>query len=283
MPSSNDQHSKDISTALGRDKGDMSPPHALGDSGASDPSGQRYQPIAVMPDVCVIKIGGQSVMDRGRAAVFPILDEIVAARKAGLHMLLCAGGGTRARHIYAIASELGMPTGVLSALGAYVPMQNARMLQMLLAKHGGVHILTDDFEKLPLYLRLGCLPIMSGMPPFGYWEKRDATSRIPPNRTDAGAFLSAEYLGVRRVLFIKDENGLYTADPKKDPAAEHIPRIAVRELLQRDLGDVVVERVCLEYLTRTRWVKELQIVNGLVPEQVRAALAGEDVGTIIEA
>ena len=37
-----------------------------------------YTPTAVMPDVRVVKIGGQSVMDRGRAALFPILDELVA-------------------------------------------------------------------------------------------------------------------------------------------------------------------------------------------------------------
>ena len=46
-----------------------------------------------------------------------------------------------------------MPTGVLAALGGYVPRQNARMLQMLLAKHGGIFMLHDDFEKLPLYFR----------------------------------------------------------------------------------------------------------------------------------
>ena len=36
----------------------------------------------ILPDATVIKIGGQSVIDRGRAAVYPIVDEIVAARKA---------------------------------------------------------------------------------------------------------------------------------------------------------------------------------------------------------
>ena len=149
-----------------------------------------------MPDVKVVKIGGQSVLDRGRAALFPILDEIVAARKLGIQVVLLAGGGTRARHIYSIASELEMPTGVLATLGKYIPMQNARMLQMLLAKHGGIYILPDDFEKLPLYFQIGCIPIMSGMPPFGYWEKREEGSRIPPHRTDAGVFLSAEFLGV---------------------------------------------------------------------------------------
>jgi molybdenum storage protein len=247
----------------------------------SDVAGLNYQPVAIMPDVRVVKIGGQSVMDRGRAALFPILDEIVAARKAGLPILLQAGGGTRARHIYSIASDLSMPTGVLAALGSYVPVQNARMLQMLLAKHGGIYMLPDDFEKLPLYINLGCLPVMTGMPPFGYWEKRDEESRIPPNRTDAGVFLSAEFLGAKRAIFVKDEDGLYTNDPKKDKSAKHIPKITVDELLAKNLPDLILERVCFEYLKRAKWVRELQVVNGLKPGQVTKALRGEDAGTII--
>jgi molybdenum storage protein len=243
----------------------------------------EYHPIAVMPDVRVVKIGGQSIMDRGRAALFPILDEIVAARREGIQVVLLAGGGTRARHIYSIASELEMPVGVMATLGKYIPMQNARMLQMLLAKHGGIYMLPDDFEKLPLYLQLGCIPVMSGMPPFGYWEKREEGSRIPPHRTDAGVFLSAEFLGAPRAIFIKDEDGLYTDDPKKNPDAVHIPRISVSELTARDLPDVVVERVVVDYLPRARACKELQIVNGLKPGQVLSALRGEDAGTIIHA
>jgi molybdenum storage protein len=247
------------------------------------PAGIDYRPVAVMPDVRVVKLGGQSILDRGRAAVFPILDEIVAARQEGIQVVLLTGGGTRARHIYAIASELEMPTGVVATLGKYIPMQNARMVQMLLAKHGGLYILPDDFEKLPLYLSMGCIPVMSGMPPFGYWEKHEPGSRIPPHRTDAGAFLSAEFLGARRAIFIKDEDGLYTDDPKKRPEATHIPRITAAELIARDLNDLVVERRVIEYLPRSRWTKELQIVNGLKPGQVLAALRGQDAGTIISA
>lgn len=240
----------------------------------------NYSPEAMMPDVKVLKIGGQSVMDRGREAVFPILDEIVAA-KDKYQMLLCTGGGTRARHIYAVASELELPTGLLAALGGYVARQNARMLQMLLAKHGGIYMMQDDFEKLPLYFKMGCLPIMTGMPPFGYWEKPTKGGRIPEHRTDAGVFLTAEVLGSKRAIFVKDEDGLYTDDPKKNPKAEHIPRISAKELLARDLPDLVVERVVLEYLGRSRFCTELQIVNGTKKGQLTRALAGEDVGTII--
>ena len=240
----------------------------------------EYSPVALMPDVKVIKIGGQSVLDRGRAAVFPILDELVAAKNK-YQLLLCCGGGTRARHIYSIASELEMPTGLLAALGGYVPRQNARMVQMLLAKHGGLFIMHDDFEKLPLYFAVGCIPIMTGMPPFGYWEKPSENGRIPQHRTDAGVFLTAEVLGVKRALFIKDEDGLYEDDPKKNPKAKHIPRIGAKELLNQDLPDMVLERIVIEYLARARYCTELQIVNGTKPGNITRALEGEDVGTII--
>src|SRR5262245_13090677 len=258
-------------------------PSALSGATLTTPGAQGavgYEAVALMPDVKVLKIGGQSIMDRGRGALFPILDEIAAAKDQH-KLLVCCGGGTRARHIYSVASDLELPTGVLAALGGYVPRQNARIVQMLLAKHGGIFVLHDDFEKLPLYFRLGCIPVMTGMPPFGYWEKPTEDGRIPQHRTDAGVFLSAEVLGARRAIFIKDEDGLYDDDPKKNPRAKLIPRITARELLALDLPDLVLERVVIEYLGRSRFCTELQIVNGLKKGLVTRALDGEDVGTII--
>ena len=94
------------------------------------------QPVLpILPDANVIKIGGQSFIDRGRAAVFPLIDEIVA-NLAHHKMIIGTGAGTRARHAYSVGLDLGMPTGVLSVLGTFVSMQNARMLHYLLAKHG---------------------------------------------------------------------------------------------------------------------------------------------------
>ena len=90
----------------------------------------------MQPEINVLKIGGQSIIDRGREAVFPILDVLVKAKEM-YKMILMTGGGTRARHIYNIGIDLGMPTGVLSKLGDKVSWQNAEMLSVLLSKHGG--------------------------------------------------------------------------------------------------------------------------------------------------
>jgi molybdenum storage protein len=119
------------------------------------------------------------------------------------------------------------------------------------------------------------------MPPYKLWEQNPDAGRIPPQRTDTGCFLIAEVFGARKMIFVKDEDGLFDADPKKDPSARHIPRIGVHELLARDLEDLVVERAVLELMTRARRIREIQFVNGLKPGQLTAALEGEPVGTII--
>jgi molybdenum storage protein len=234
----------------------------------------------ILPWANVVKIGGQSVMDRGRAAVYPLVEEIVANLRHH-RMILGTGAGTRARHIYSLAIDLGLPVGVLTVLGTAVAWQNAQMLHYLLARHGIPFVEPEGFSVLPHYLMERGAVVCQGMPPYKLWEQNPAVGRIPPQRTDTGCFLIAEVFGARKMIFVKDEDGLYSADPKKDPSARHIARIGLGELLDRDLNDLIVERAVLELMKRARHIREIQFVNGLRPGQLTAALAGEAVGTII--
>ena len=59
----------------------------------------------ILPDATVIKIGGQSVIDRGRAAVYPLVDEIVAARK--VHKLAIGTGAGIPGHDISTRSRPG--------------------------------------------------------------------------------------------------------------------------------------------------------------------------------
>ena len=124
--------------------------------------------------------------------------------------------------------------------------------------------------------------ICQGMPPYKLWESNPSIGRIPPERTDTGCFLIAEVFGAKKMIFVKDEDGLYTADPKKDPGARFISKISVQELLERDLNDLIVERAVLSLMLTARNIKQIQFVNGLKPPQLTRALDGdESVGTII--
>ncbi len=235
---------------------------------------------AIMPWVNVVKIGGQSIMDRGRSAVYPLVEEI-AANLPKHKMILGTGAGTRARHIYGLAIELGLPTGVLTVLGTAVAWQNAQMLHYLLARYGIPFVEPEGFPILPNYLMERGAVVVQGMPPYKLWEQNAIVGRIPPQRTDTGCFLTAEVFGARKMIFVKDENGLYDSDPKKNPNAKFIPRIGLGELIARDLDDLIVERAVLELMVNTRHIHEIQFINGLVPGQLTAALNGEPVGTII--
>ena len=93
----------------------------------------------------------------------------------------------------------------------------------------------------------------------------------------------SEVFGARSMIYVKDEDGLYTADPKKDPRAKFIPLISVEELEALDLDDVVVERSVLEMMKDAQHRRSIQVINGLVPGNLTRALNGEPVGTIITA
>ena len=123
--------------------------------------------LPILPDANVVKIGGQSMIDRGRSAVWPIVDEIVANLPRH-KMIIGTGAGTRARHAYSVALDLGLPTGVMSVLGTFVSMQNARMLHYLLARHGIPFIEPAQFPQLPLYLAERRAAIFFGMPPYTF-------------------------------------------------------------------------------------------------------------------
>ncbi|MFP5260398.1 MAG: uridine kinase [Blastocatellia bacterium] len=239
-------------------------------------------PVQILPEANVIKIGGQSFIDRGRAAVFPLIEEIVE-NLPHHKMIVGTGAGTRARHAYSVGLDLGLPTGVLSVLGTFVSMQNARILNYLLAKHGIPFIEPAQFAQLPHYLADRGAVIFFGMPPYIYWHTNPTLGRIPPHRTDTGSYLVSEVFGAKSMIYIKDENGLYTADPKKDRNAKLIPKITVAELTKLDLQDLVVERSVLELMRNATYRRSIQVINGLEHGNLTRALNGEHVGTIITA
>ncbi len=238
------------------------------------------QTVAILPDANVIKIGAQSLIDRGRSAVYPVIEEL-GANAARHKMIIGVGAGTRARHVYDLGTDLGLPTGLLAILGAGISEQNALMIATLMGKYNAIRIPKEQFDELPMYLASGSPVVITGMPSYHWWEPPPRVGRLPEHRTDSGMYLVAEVFGCRSMLYIKDEDGLYTDDPKKNPKAEFIPRISAQELIRRDLEDLVVERRVIEMMLTARFARQIQIVNGLKPGNITRALEGEHVGTII--
>ena len=234
----------------------------------------------LFPDINILKIGGQSISDRGASALPGIIEEIGENRERH-KMLITTGGGTRSRHIYSLGIELGMPTGIMGKFGSAISEQNALLVATLLAGHGGILVKQEQIMELQLYYEEGSIPVMPAMPPYDYFSIPSKNGRIPMHRTDSGTLILADLIGARSCILVKDEKGLYTDDPKKNPAAEFIPRISVSELRKRDLDDMIIERPCLEIMENSEVIEKVQIINGLEKGSITRALDGEEVGTVI--
>ena len=172
---------------------------------------------------------------------------------------------------------------MLTEVGAAVAGQNAAMLGHLLVKHGIPVVEGAGLSAVPLYLADVHAVVFAGMPPYAMWMRLPTEGLIPPYRTDAGCYLISETLGTRSMIYVKDEEGLYTADPKKDPNARFIPKITVDELIELDLVDVVLERTVFQLMKNAKNRRSVQVINGLKRGNLTRALNGEPVGTVITA
>jgi molybdenum storage protein len=235
----------------------------------------------MLPDCHVVKIGGRSIIDGGKATTYPLVEAIAAALQ-NHRLILGTGGGVRTRHVFSVGIDLGLPTGVLAQLSIADALGNAHMLGTLLSPYGVVAIPPEIFgHLLPLLMTAAPGVIFNGDPPFSLWEHPPSVGRIPPHRTDAGSFLLAECFGCATLTLVKDVDGLYDTDPKADPGATFIPEISSSDLRARNLVSLPFDRVLLDLLDNARQLTSFQVINGLRPELLEPALDGEHVGTIV--
>src|SRR6185436_5946938 len=254
---------------------------SLIDKGLLASTDERPPLVRMLPQAHVVKIGGRSIFDRGRAALLPLTEALVGAL-ASHKLILGTGGGVRSRHVFSIGLDLGLPTGVLAQLALADALGNAHILGTLLAPHGVVAIPPEMFgHLLPLFLKGAPGVIFSADPPYSLWEHPPDIGRLPPHRSDAGSYLLAECFGCASLTLVKDVDGVFDSDPRTNPQASFIREIGVAELRHRRIATLPFEEVLLDLLERSRLVRRFQVVNGLVPERIVAALAGEHVGTIV--
>jgi molybdenum storage protein len=196
-------------------------------------------------------------------------------------MLIVTGAGVRARHLYSVGLDLGLPVGSLAPLAASEAGQNGHMLALLLAPEGVSYIEHPTIaNQLSIHLSAARAVVGSAFPPYHHHEF--PTSRIPIHRADTGAFLVADALGAAGLTIVEDVDGVYDADPN-GPSGKtaRLLRDTTAADLAKAKGTLPFDRALLEVMATARHIEHVQMINGLVPGRLTAALRGEHVGTII--
>jgi len=262
---------KHVASALAR--------QTLQDSDLTRPvAGKR--PIRILPWLQVVKIGGRSIMDRGPEAILPVVDELRKLLPEH-RMLILTGAGIRARHLYSVGLDLGLPVGSLAPLAASEAGQNGHMLAALLAPDGVSYIEHPTIaSQLAIHLSAARAVVGSAFAPYHHHEFPH--SRLPMHRADTGAFLLADALGAAGLTIVEDVDGIFTADPRgpNGVKAQLLGETSHAELAQQS-GSLPVDRAMIDVMANARHIGRVQVVNGLVPGRITAALRGEHVGTLI--
>lgn len=95
--------------------------------------------------------------------------------------------------------------------------------------------------------------------------------------TDTGALLRAAEIGADAALFAKNIDGVYTADPRKDPTARKVDRITYDEIIRDRLG--VIDLTAAVFGMDN---KLPVLLFGLAqPENIVKAVSGERIGTLL--
>ena len=238
------------------------------------------RPIRLLPWLQVVKIGGRSIMDRGHEAILPLVDEL--RRLLPEHrMLILTGAGIRARHLYSVGLDLGLPVGSLAPLAASEAGQNGHILAALLAADGVSYVEHPTIaNRLAIHLLTARAVVGSAFPPYHHHEF--PSSRIPPHRADAGAFLIADALGAAGLTIVEDVDGIYDVDPNGPGGkkAKLMGETTASELAKVE-GTLPIDRAMVDIMATARQIERIQLINELVPGRLTGALRGEHVGTII--
>jgi molybdenum storage protein len=224
--------------------------------------------IRILPWLTVVSVGGRAIIDRGRDAILPLVDELRALLPEH-RMLILTGAGIRARHVLGVGLDLGLPTGVLASLAGVEAEQNGHMLAALLAADGVSYLPhASAAHQLAAHLSASRAVVSNAFPPYGLHEFPPVVGKIPQHRSDAGAFLLADAYGAHRLVYVKDRD-------------LGVAAIGVDQLRER--GDSPVDPLVLDLMGTAKHVREIQVVNGLTRGPLADAVGGKQAGTLISA
>ena len=227
----------------------------------------------------LLKISGEALAgEKGQGLDYGVVEslaeEIKGVHTLGVHLGLVVGGGNIVRG--ATASREGLDRVSADYMGMLATVINALALQDVLEKIGvDTRVMTavrmesvaEPYirRRAIRHLEKGRLIIFA------------AGTGNPYFSTDTAAVLRALEIEAEVILKATNVDGIYTADPRKDPSAEFIPELTFQEAIVKNYAvmDANAFGLCK--------ANQLPIVvfNMNTPGAISRVLHGERVGTIV--
>ncbi|MCW4007137.1 MAG: UMP kinase [Candidatus Bathyarchaeota archaeon] len=220
----------------------------------------------------VLRIGGSVVASPVNTSLISKYAEIVRALKEqGNEVVVVVGGGALAREFIDIAKKLGLDEQAQDELAISVSRLYAQLFLKKLGAIGckQVAVTLDDVIE---YLNEGKIVVMGGLK--------------PGITTDTVAALAAEHVKADLLVKGTDQEGVYNKDPRKHADAVKLDRLSFDDLAsvfaehKHKAGiHQIIDPEAIKALKRGRM--RLVVVNGFKPENILAAVKGENIGTVI--
>ena len=218
----------------------------------------------------VVRIGGSVVASPINTDLLSkYADTIRTLKQQGHEVAVVVGGGALAREFIAIAKRLELD---MNAQDEIAISCSRLFAQLFLKKLGdvGCSKVAVTLDEAAQCLSEGKVLVMGGLK--------------PGITTDAVAAMVAERVDAELLVKGTDQNGVYDKDPRKHPDAVKLDRLSLAELeavLEQNVHQAgihqVIDPVAMQVLKRIHI--KLVVVNGFNPENIVAAVAGENVGT----
>ncbi len=208
------------------------------------------------------------------STVETVCQQIVEVKQLNCELGIVVGGGNIFRGLN--AKGLGMDRVTADNMGMLATVMNA--LAMM-----------DTLEQMGVFTR-----VMSAIKLEAFAEpyiRRRAVRHMEKGRvcifaagtgnpyftTDTAASLRAMEVGAELMIKATNVDGVYSADPKKNPDAEFYPRLSYMDILTRELG--VIDATAVSLLKEN--AIPLRIVDLHTPGNLRRVVMGEEVGTLV--
>ena len=229
----------------------------------------------------LLKLSGEALMGDdqfgiNRATIERMVSEIAEVTKVGVEVASVIGGGNIFRGV--AGGSVGMDRATAYYMGMLATVMNALALADAMDKQGltarvmsaiGIEQVVEPYvrPKALQYLEEGKVVVFA------------AGTGNPFFTTDTAAALRGAEIGAEVVLKATKVDGVYTADPMKDPEATRYTKLAFDEAIGRNLGimDATAFALCRDQKLPIR------VFSIVKPGALLRVVMGEDEGTLVYA